>query len=79
MKRISYPIIIAAKQGDQEAIQLILRHYEQYINYHSCRSLYDSYGNSRTFIDEEIKSRIQTKLLYQIIIHFDPMKPPKSV
>ena len=78
MQKITYPVILAAKLGDPDAMQDILCHYEKYINHHSCRSLYDSYGNSRTFVDEEIKSRIQAKLMHQIIAHFDPKKPPRG-
>ncbi len=77
MQKITYPIILAAKLGDPDAMQCILCHYEQYINHHSRRSLYDTYGNSCTFIDEEIKARIQAKLMYRIIVCFDPEKQPQ--
>ncbi len=75
-KLISYEVIVAAKGGDSEAMRRILRHYEPYIARCSQRTFYDEYGNRRQVVDEEIKSRIQAKLMYQLIYDFDHLKRP---
>lgn len=75
-KLIPYEIIVAAKDGDSEAMSQILRHYEPYIIRCSQRTLYDEYGNQYQVVDEEIKNRIQAKLMYQLIYDFDPCKLP---
>ena len=66
-KLIPYGVIVAAKSGDSEAMSQILRHYEPYIIRCSRRTFYDEYGNRYQVVDEEIKNRIQAKLMYQII------------
>lgn len=73
---ISYETIVAAKSGDAEAMKKILRHYERYVIVHSMRALYDEYGNHYEVIDQDIRQRIEAKLIYQIIHRFDPTKMP---
>lgn len=75
-KLIPYEVIVAAKSGDPVAMCQILRHYESYINACSRRVLFDEYGNQYTLVDEDIKNRIQAKLMYQIIYDFDPARLP---
>lgn len=75
-KLIPYEVIIGAKNGDSEAMGQILRHYEPYIIRCSQRTLYDEYGNQYQVVDEEIKNRIQAKLMFQIIYDFDPFRQP---
>lgn len=75
-KLIPYEVIVAAKSGGSEAMRQILRHYEPYIARCSQRTLYDEYGNQYWVVDEEIKNRIQAKLMYQLIYDFDPFKLP---
>lgn len=73
---IPYHVIVAAKQGDSEAMDQILQHYAPYIARCSQRTLYDEYGNQYQVVDEEIKNRIQAKLMFQIIYDFDPFRQP---
>ncbi len=75
-KLISYEVIVAAKGGDSEAMSQVLRHYELYITRCSQRTFYDEYGNRYQMVDEEIKNRIQAKLMYQLIFDFNPFKLP---
>ena len=78
--RISYTTIIAAKAGDSEALKAVLKHYAPYITVHSKRTFYDEFGNCREVVDEDIRQRIEAKLLYQIIEKFDPTRcPPGQV
>jgi len=75
-KLIPYEVILAAKHGTPDAMRQILLHYDRYINSCSQRVLFDEYGNQFAFLDEEIKNRIQAKLMYQIIYDFDPYRLP---
>ncbi len=76
--RIPYATIVAAKSGDAEAMRKILRHYERYIIAHSMRVLYDEYGNHYEVLDNELRQRIEAKLIFQIISKFDHTKVPSG-
>lgn len=73
---VLYQTILGAKAGDFEAMASILRHYSRYIIYYSRRTFFDKYGNSYELVDEDIKQRIEAKLMYQIIYKFDPNRFP---
>ena len=73
---VSYQTILGAKAGDSEAMAFILRNYSQYIIYYSRHSFFDKYGNRYELVDEDIKQRIEAKLMYQIIYKFDPKRVP---
>lgn len=77
-KLVPYKTILAAKNGDTFAMNEILVHYDSYINYYSRRDLCDAAGKPYTYFDEEIKARIQEKLLCKVISDFDPAKLPKD-
>lgn len=77
-KPVPYQTILAAKAGDSEAMAAILRHYSRYIIYYSRRTFFDRYGNRYELVDEDIKQRIEAKLMYQIIYKFDPMRFPQG-
>ena len=74
--RISYDTIVAAKTGDSIAMTAILRHYAPYIAAHYRRRFYDEFNNSYEFVDEEIRQRIEAKLMIQIVYKFDPTSVP---
>lgn len=76
--RITYATIVAAKSGDGEAMDKILRHYKPYIVAHSMRVLYDEYGNQYEVLDQRLKERIERKLLCKIVCEFDPSQPPEG-
>lgn len=75
-KLIPYSVILAAKGGNAEAMEKILRHYDGLILHYSRRTIADEYGNTVVVVDPEIKSRIQARLMYQIIYEFDPTRLP---
>lgn len=64
---LPYSIILSAKSGDSSAIKEILRHYASYIAFFSKRAFYDDYGNYYEIVDDDIRQRIEAKLMYQII------------
>ena len=74
--QILYGRIIAAKSGDPEAMTMILQHYAPYIAFCTKRSFYDDYGNRYEIVDEDIRQRIEVKLMIQIIYQFDPYRLP---
>lgn len=77
---IPYYMILAAKAGDQDAIETILKHYNPLITKHANRRTRDEYGNSYEIVDEDMKARIVAELLFQIIYNFDPTQlPPGEV
>lgn len=54
-KLTAYPVIVAATQGDIEAIHTILNSYAGYIAVLAMREVYDEYGNIHLCIDEELR------------------------
>lgn len=76
--QIPYGRIIAAKSGDPEAMTMILRHYAPYIAFCAKRSFYDDYGNRYEIVDEDIRQRIEAKLMIQIFYKFDPYRLPSN-
>lgn len=64
---LPFPVIEAASNGDADAINQVLQHYEGYITTLSTRTLYDEYGNPHICVDEGIRRRLQTKLITAII------------
>ena len=63
----SLPVIHAARAGDAEAIDRILRHYEGYIRKLCTRKLYDKAGTPHNCLDEYMKRRLEIKLIQAII------------
>ena len=60
-------VIHAAKAGDAEAMDRILRYYEGYINKLSTRKFHDGYGHSYEGLDEYMKRRLEIKLIHSIV------------
>lgn len=58
---------MSAASGDVEAINRILKHYEDYIAVLSTRKLYDEYGNLHYCVDETLRRRLETKLITKIL------------
>ena len=58
---------MAASSGDVEAINMVLKHYEGYIVALATRRLYDEYGNSHYCVDENLRRRLETKLITRIL------------
>ena len=75
-KLISYSVIVAAKNGDSEAMNAILAHYAERINSFSKRLQLDEYGNLRSVVDAEIRNRIIAKIIDRVIFDFDPCRLP---
>ena len=76
--KISYQTILAAKAGDSIAMEQVLRHYDSYITMCAQRTMTDEYGNHGVAVDMELKGRLQSKLMLQIIYKFDPTRLPED-
>ncbi|URZ16642.1 helix-turn-helix domain-containing protein [Clostridium felsineum] len=68
-KLIPFQIIKAAREGDDVAIQYILKHYEGYIAKLSTKVLADECGNGYYFVDKSIQEQLTTALL-QMTLNF---------
>ena len=60
---VKYPIIVKASNGEEEALQAILKHYEAYIAKLSTRPAYDLDGDVDMIVDIEMRGRLQSALL----------------
>lgn len=65
-KNLSFDIIVAAADGNKEAIKKVLNFYDSYISKLSLRKMYDYYGNVYMVVDSELKGRIQTAVMNMI-------------
>jgi hypothetical protein len=74
---LPFHIIKAASEGDAEAIQAVLKHYESYIAKLSTRKMYDEFGQAHYCVDETLRRRLETKLIAKKLA-FNPV-PYKGV
>jgi len=63
---LPFPVIVSASSGDTYAINIVLKHYAGYIAALSMRTLYDEQGNPHLCIDDELRRRLETKLITNI-------------
>jgi len=64
---LPYPIIIAAKAGEIEAMNVVIQHYNSYISSLSLKSIQDEAGNMYWGVDQDMKNHLQTKLVDSIL------------
>ena len=64
---LPYPVITAAVQGDPDAVNRVIGHYSGYIAVLSMRRQWNDDGNLRLDVDEEIRRRLETKLIMAIL------------
>lgn len=62
-KLLPFSVVAAATKGDAIAMDMILKHYEGYITKLCTRVSKDSAGNSRLYVDEEMRSFLQSQLI----------------
>lgn len=66
-KMVPYEVIEAAVSQEVEAMNYIIRHFEAYLNQLSQKTLFDERKNAYTYIDPEIKRRLELKLMMAIL------------
>jgi hypothetical protein len=64
---LPFPVIQRAADGDVDAINAVLKHYEGYIAVLSTKQLYDENGNPYLCVDEGMRRRLETKLITKIL------------
>ena len=64
---VPYPIIVAASKGDPDAMKMVLQHFSGYIASLSMRKLCDERGNVYFGVDEDIRERLQAKLMLAVL------------
>lgn len=60
-------VIEAARAGDAEAVERVLRYYSGYMNKLCTRTLYDENGYPHVCLDEAMKRRLEIKLIHDIV------------
>ena len=65
-RMIPYPVIEAAVHGNTDAVNEVIRHYSGYIATLCKRTGRDD-GNYCTYVDEELRRRLETKLIISIL------------
>ena len=63
----SFEMLKAATEGDVDAINGMIKHYESYILHLSTRKMYDEYGQIHYCVDETLRRRLETKLIVKIL------------
>ncbi len=64
---LPYSVIEAAAAGNAEAINVVLDHYRGYIAKLSLVGGKDPEGNTRVYANEELRRRLETKLICKIL------------
>jgi hypothetical protein len=64
---LPFSVIEDAANGNVDAINKVLKHYEGYIIALSTRQLYDVDGTPRLCIDNEMRRALETKLIVKIL------------
>lgn len=67
---IPFSIIEKAINEDIEAIDYILAHYRNYIIRLSTKVARDENNNEYMYVDDDMRSRLENKLIYSIIKKF---------
>lgn len=67
---IPFSIIEKAINEDIKAIDYILAHYRNYIIRLSTRVARDENNNEYMYVDDDMRSRLESKLIYSIIKKF---------
>lgn len=62
-----YSTVEAAASGNVDAINAVLKHYGRYIAALATRTLYDENGVPHLCVDEEMRRRLETKLITKIL------------
>lgn len=63
---LPYPVIMSAVSGNADAINAVLEHFAGFITTLSTRTMYDGQGKPLVYVDEELRRRLETKLILKI-------------
>jgi len=68
---LPFEVIVAATNGEVDAIHVVLKHYEAYIKALSTRHFYDENGIPYLRVDEEKQRMLEIELITKIL-RFQP-------
>lgn len=77
-KKIDYETILACKQGDSDALNRVLMHYDKLIAAAASKTVIDDQGNKVVAVDPDIKQNIQQTLMLQIFLKYDHISGPPA-
>ena len=63
---LPYSVIVSAVSGNVDAINAVLEHFAGFIVALSTRTMYDEQGTPHVYVDEELRRRLETKLIAKI-------------
>ena len=75
MKQVPFPVIQAAKKFDTEAIEFVFRHFEGFIASQCLVNYTDEYGNTRSYVDDDLRYQAEIAL-FNAIAGFQFKEPP---
>lgn len=75
MKHVPYAVIQEAKKYDIEAVGIVFRHFEGYIAKRSLSIYKDEYGNTYSFVDNDLRYQAEIAL-FSAIAGFRFREPP---
>lgn len=78
-KKIDYETILACKQGDSEALNRVLVHYDKMITDAASKTIINDQGKKVTVVDPEVKQNIQQTLMLQIFLKYDHLAGPTEI
>ena len=78
-KKIDYETILACKQGDSEALNRVVVHYDKMITDAASKTIINDQGKKVTVVDPEVKQNIQQTLMLQIFLKYDHLAGPPEV
>ncbi len=64
-------VIQGAMNSNEEDLAFVLGYFNGYIKSLATRTLKDEYGNKYLYVDEEMRQRLQSKLISSIISDFE--------
>lgn len=64
---LPYPVVLAATKGDPDAMRIVVQHYQSYIAHLSMRKIRSERGNTYYGIDEDLRERLQSKLMRAVL------------
>ena len=67
---IPVEVILTAMCGDTDALVTVVAHYQNYIRALATRPLKDEQGNEYLCVDEDMRLRLETKLICSIVTGF---------
>ena len=72
----AHPVTCKAKKGDEDALRLILKHYEPMIVNASKQMVRTEKGTITGIVDEDLRAFIESELVLAIIHTYDPYRMP---